>query len=58
MPRILYLGEQHKIEYYNEFKPVILDLSRGALETLVLLILNGTDLDYALEFVTGFKNRH
>ena len=58
MPQMLYLSELHKVEYYNQYKPLVLDLSRTGLEMLVLLILNGTDLDYAFDFITGFKNKH
>ncbi len=54
MAAINYLSELDKVKAYQTYKPMILDMSKAQLETLVLLILNGADIDYAFDLAISF----
>lgn len=54
MSGIHYLSELDKIKAYQTYKPVIEDLTKNQLEILVLLLINGSDLDYAMDLAMSF----
>jgi len=49
MVALQYLAELDKVNLFNKYKPIVLDMTKQQLETLVLLILNGCDVDYAFD---------
>jgi len=49
MAQIHYLSELDKVDAYTKYRPIINDLSRSQLELLVLMIINGAELDYAVD---------
>jgi len=54
MAQIHYLSELDKVEAYQKYRPIINDLSKSQLELLVLLLINGCDLDYAIDHAMSF----
>lgn len=54
MPILNYLSEFDKIKSYQKYRPIISELSRGQLETLVLMLLNGAELDYSVDLAMSF----
>lgn len=54
MPALNYLAEIDKVRAYQTYKPIIEDLSKKQLEILCLLIVNGSDLDYAVDMAMSF----
>lgn len=54
MAAINYLAELDKVRAYQTYKPMVLDMSKAQLETVVLLILNGCDVDYAFNLAQSF----
>jgi len=54
MAAIHYLSEIDKINAYLTYRPIISDLSKGQLEILVLLLINGCDLDYSIDMAMRF----
>ena len=57
MACIHYLGELDKVETYQTYKPLVLDLSRAGLELVLLLILNGCEIDYAFDLGRGLREK-
>ena len=49
MARLNYLAAIDAIHYYQKYRPIVADMSRDQLEVLVLLLLNGEDLDTAVD---------
>jgi len=54
MAAINYLAELDKINAYNAYKPIVLDLTKQQLQVLVLLLINGSDLDYAVDMANVY----
>jgi len=54
MASINYLSELDKIKAYQTYRPIISDLSKPQLEILILLLINGSDLDYAFDLAMSF----
>lgn len=54
MAAINYLSELDKVRSYKNYKPIILDMSKPQLETVILLIINGCDIDYAFDLAALF----
>lgn len=54
MAAINYLAELDKVRSYQTYKPIVLDMSKAQLETVVLLILNGCEIDYSFELAASF----
>jgi len=54
MASIHYLSEIDKVKTFNTYKPIVLDLSKEQLEILILMILNGTDVEYAFDLAMSF----
>lgn len=54
MSAINYLSELDKIKAYRTYHSIIYDLSKPQLEILTLLLLNGSDLDYAFDLAMSF----
>jgi hypothetical protein len=57
MAAINYLSELDKIKAYETYRPIVSDLSKSQLEILILLILNGCDLDYAFDMAMSFPKK-
>lgn len=57
MAAIHYLSEYDKIKAYQTFRPIISDLTKFQLETLVLMLINGSDLDYAIDLAMSFPKK-
>jgi hypothetical protein len=53
MSQIHYLSEFDKITAYQNYRPIISELSRGQLEVLILTLINGSELDYAVDLAMG-----
>jgi len=54
MAAINYLSELDKIKAYQKYRPIISDLSKPQLEVLILLLINGSELDYAVDLAMSF----
>jgi len=54
MAAINYLSEYDKIKAYQTYRPIIADLSKPQLEILILLLINGSDLDYAFDLAMTY----
>jgi len=54
MTALNYLSELDKIKAYRTYRPIIEDLSKPQLEILILLLLNGSELDYAVDLAMSF----
>lgn len=54
MSAIQYLSELDKIKACQTYRPLIADFSKPQLEILTLLILNGSELDYAFDLAMSF----
>jgi len=54
MAAINYLSEFDKIKAYQTYRPIIQDLSKPQLEILILLLINGSELDYAVDLAMSF----
>ena len=49
MPALNYLSEYDKIRAFQKYRPILNDLSKDQLELALLMIINGTELDYAID---------
>ncbi len=56
MAAINYLSELDKVNAYHTYKPMVLDMTKAQLEIVVLMILNGADIDYAFDLASAFTN--
>jgi len=54
MAAINYLSEFDKIKAYQTYRPIVEDLSKPQLEILLLLLINGSELDYAFDLAMSF----
>jgi len=54
MAAIHFLSEYDKIKAYQTYRPIIADLTKAQLEILILLLINGSDLDYAFDLAMSF----
>jgi len=54
MPSINYLTEFDKIKCFNTYRPIVEDLTKPQLEILILLIINGADIDYAFDIAMSY----
>lgn len=54
MSAINYLSELDKIKAFQTYKAIVSDLSKNQLEILVLLILNGSEVEYAFDLATSY----
>jgi len=54
MAAIHYLSELDKIKTYETYRPIVSDLSKNQLEILILLLINGSELDYAFDLAMSF----
>ena len=54
MAAIYYLSELDKIQAYRTYAPIFSDLSKPQLEVLLRLLVNGSDLDYAVDLAMTF----
>jgi len=57
MPSINYLSEFDKIKYFNTYRPIVEDLTKPQLEILILLIINGTDIEYAFDMAMSYPKQ-
>jgi hypothetical protein len=57
MARLNYLAAVDAVHYYQKYRPVLDDLNRDQLQILMVLLLNGEDLDKAFDMVMGRKNK-
>lgn len=55
MPRLSYLAHFDAIHYFQKYRPIVADMSRNQLEMLILLILNGEEIDYAFDHAMSSK---
>ncbi|MFH0813267.1 MAG: hypothetical protein V2A69_10595 [Pseudomonadota bacterium] len=49
MPSIHFPSEYDRLKAFDRWKPVVMDLEQRDLQVVVLLLLNGADLDYAFD---------
>lgn len=49
MASLNYLSEYDKIKAFHNYKTILKDMSRDQLELALLMIINGTELDYAID---------
>ncbi len=49
MTALNYLSEFDKVTAYHKYRHIIADMSRNQLEFALLMILNGGELEYALD---------
>lgn len=54
MAAIHYLSELDKVRAYQLYRPIISDLAKPQLEILILLLINGSELDYAVDLAMSF----
>jgi len=54
MSSINYPSEIDKIKAYQMYRPIISDLSKPQLEILILLLINGSDLDYSFDLAMSY----
>jgi len=54
MAAINYLSEFDKIKAYQTYRPIVEDLSKPQLEILILLLINGSELDYAVDLAMSY----
>lgn len=54
MAAIHYLSELDKIKAFTTYRPIVSDLSRDQLEIVVLLLVNGSELDYAIDMAMAW----
>lgn len=55
MARISYLAAVNAVHYFQKYRPIVADMSRDQLEMLILLILNGEEIDYAFDHAMSSK---
>lgn len=56
MTAINYLSVFDKTRVFQTYKAMVKDMSKSQLETIVLLILNGTDIEYAFDLAAPNPN--
>ena len=54
MVAIHYLSELDKIIAFTTYRPIVADFSRDQLEIMVLLLVNGSELDYAFDMAMAW----
>ena len=54
MPAIHYLSELDKVKAYQTYRPIIEDSTKTQLQVLILALINGSDLDYAIDLAMSF----
>ena len=54
MAAIHYLSEFDKIKAFTNYRPIVADFSRDQLEIVVLLLVNGSELDYAIDLAMAW----
>jgi len=57
MPSIQYGSELDKIKCFYTYSPIVKDLSKHQLEVLILLIINGSDIDYAFDIAMSYPSQ-
>lgn len=57
MARLNYLAAVDAVHYYQKFRPMLDDLTRDQLQMIMVLLLNGEDLDKAFDMIVGRKNK-
>lgn len=55
MASIHYLAELDKVNAYQTYKPLVLDMTKEQLEILILMLINGSDLEYAFDLTVSLK---
>lgn len=53
MPAINYPSEFDKITAYHKFRHIIADMAHNQLELVLLMILNGEELEHAMDIATS-----
>lgn len=54
MPLINFLSELDKIKAYQNYRPVIAEMSKSQLEIALLLLINGCELDYSIDMAMSW----
>lgn len=57
MARLNYMAPVDAVHYYQKFRPMLDDLTRDQLYILMILLLNGEDLEKAFDMVMDHKNK-
>lgn len=55
MPEVKYLTLIDRIQIFDTYKPTVMDMTRTQLQVVILMILNGSDVDYAFDKAMSMK---